>query len=62
MLVKYDCFSCSTTQYNDNPPLKSENFMQWYFRCRCPNCNYANVVPVFKPMQMQLEFPPFKLN
>lgn len=61
-LISYKCFSCETEQLDDDPPLKSENFMQWYFKCRCPNCNYNNTVMVYKPIQMQLDFPPFKLN
>lgn len=62
MLIKYECFSCHTEQLNEDPPLKSENFMQWFYRCRCPNCDYNNTVMCYKPMQMQIEFPPFKLN
>lgn len=61
-LIGYKCFNCETEQLNDDPPLKSENFMQWFYTCRCPNCNYRNLVMVYKPIQMQLDFPPFKNN
>jgi hypothetical protein len=61
-LISYLCFSCKTEQLIEDPPLKSENFMQEFYRCRCSNCDYANIVMVYKPMQLQLKFPPFKLN
>lgn len=62
MLIKYKCFNCKTEQQEEDPFVKSQNFMQWYFKCRCPNCNYANIEMRFKPIQMQIQFPPFKLN
>lgn len=62
MVISYICFSCKTKQYEEDPLQEDQNFMQWYFKCRCPNCNFKNIVEVYKPIQMQLNFPPFKLN
>lgn len=62
MLINYNCFHCGVKQYNENPPLKSENFMQEFFTCKCSHCKEDNLVMVYKPLQMQIQFPPFKLN
>lgn len=62
MLISYTCFSCETEQLEENPFVKDQNSKQWYFKCRCPNCNYTNIVEVDKPIQMLIDFPHFRLN
>lgn len=61
-LISYKCFNCETEQLDQDPFLEDQNFEEWFFRCRCPNCNFKNIVRVYKPLQMQIQFPPFKLN
>lgn len=62
MLINYQCAECKSVEYQENPPLKSENFMQEFYSCKCSKCKATNTVMCYKPLQVQIQFPPFKLN
>ena len=62
MLISYTCFNCETKQYEEDPFVGDQNNSKWYFKCRCPNCNYKNTVEVDKPLQILIDFKPFNLN
>jgi hypothetical protein len=62
MLINYQCGQCHHNEYAENPPMKSQNYMQEFYSCTCSKCSTVNVVMCYKPIQVQLDFPPFRNN
>lgn len=62
MLINWKCANCQSPEYTENPPLKSSNYMQEFYTCKCSKCSTICTVMCYRPMQIQIDFPPFKLN